>query len=65
MAEPAPRSTKVLVIAALAALVFGTGLGWAFAAHRFDSAGQSADFEQRVHDYIVSHPEVLSKPLTS
>ena len=50
---------KVLVIAALAALVFGTGLGWAFAAHRFDSAGQSADFEQRVHDYIVGHPEVL------
>ena len=34
-------------------------LGWAFAAHRFDGAGQPSDFEQRVHDYIVSHPEVL------
>ena len=59
MADPAPRSTKVLIIAALAALVIGTGLGWGFAAHRFDGSGQTTDFEQRVHDYIVSHPEVL------
>ena len=59
MAEPEPRSLKVLVIAALAALVVGTGLGWSFAAYREGDAGQSADFEQRVHDYIVSHPEVL------
>ena len=50
---------KNLVIAALAALVIGTGLGWAFAARQFDGAGQTANFDQRVHDYIVSHPEVL------
>ncbi len=59
MAEPEPRSLKVMAIAAITALVIGTGLGWAFAAQRFDGAGQSDNFDRRVHDYIVSHPEVL------
>jgi protein-disulfide isomerase len=59
MAEPETRSPKVLALAALAALLIGAGLGWGFASHRLNGAGQSADFEQRVHDYIVSHPEVL------
>ena len=59
MAEPTTRSKKDLVLAALAALVIGTGLGWAAGGHQLGGGEQSADFEQRVHDYIVSHPEVM------
>ena len=59
MAEPETRSPTILVLAALAALVFGTGLGWALGDHRLTGGAQSDDFEQRVHDYLVSHPEVL------
>ena len=59
MAEPTTRSPTVLVFAAVAALVIGTGLGLAIGGRQLGGGAQSADFEQRVHDYIVSHPEVL------
>ena len=59
MAEPETRTPTILVLAALAALVIGTGLGLALGGQRLAGGEQSADFEHRVHDYIVSHPEVL------
>ncbi len=57
MAEPQTRSTLLLVLAGAVSVLLGAGGGWALANRSGGAA--SADFDQRVHDYIVSHPEVL------
>ena len=57
MADPHPRSPWILPLACVVALALGAGGGWAMAGR--GDAAPSADFESRVHDYIVSHPEVL------
>ena len=57
MAEPQTRSTLFLVLAGAAAMLLGAGGGWAVASRSGGAA--PGDFEQRVHDYIVGHPEVL------
>ena len=57
MAEPQTRSTLFLVLAGAAAMLFGAGGGWVVASR--SGAAAPGNFEQRVHDYIVGHPEVL------
>ena len=57
MADPQPRSPLFLPLIAGALLLAGAGGGWALAGR--GSGAAPGDFDQRVHDYIVSHPEVL------
>jgi len=52
------RSRFALPLAGVAMLLIGAVSGWAFTG-RSAGAASAGDFEQRVHDYIVSHPEVL------
>ena len=59
MTEPAPRTPLTFVAAALALLIVGGGIGWGLESGRANGAFGSSDFDQRVHDYIVAHPEVL------
>lgn len=57
MADPQPRSPLFLPLIAGALLLAGAGGGWALAGR--GSGAAPGDFDRRVHDYIVSHPEVL------
>ncbi len=57
MADSQPRSPLLLPFIAGALLLAGAGGGWALAGRGGGAA--PGDFDQRVHDYIVSHPEVL------
>ena len=57
MADPQPRSPLFLPLIGGALLLAGVGGGWALAARSGSAA--PGDFDQRVHDYIVGHPEVL------
>ncbi len=56
MAEPQTRSRLVIALVAVSLLVAGVSGGWALGRN---GASAQQNFEQRVHDYIVSHPEVL------
>ena len=57
MADLQPRSPLFLALAGGLALLVGAGGGWALG--RQGGTAQPADFDARVHDYIVAHPEVL------
>ena len=57
MIDLQPRSPLFLSLAGAAALLIGAGLGWGLSGHRASAVPE--DFDQRVHDYIVAHPEVL------
>ena len=57
MTQSPARSPLFLALAGGAALLAGAGLGWGFASK--SSSAAPADFDSRVHDYIVAHPEVL------
>ena len=57
MAELQNRSTLFLVLAGAVSVLLGAGGGWALANQ--SGAAAPGNFDQRVHDYIVSHPEVL------
>lgn len=57
MADPHPRSPLFFALAGAALLLAGAGTGWTFGGRSGGAA--PADFDKRVHDYIVSHPEVL------
>lgn len=58
MAEPAHRTSLLLAVSGLILLVAGGAFGW-LAARGGDNS--QARFEQRVHDYLVAHPEVLAE----
>ena len=58
MADTRPRSPLMLPLVGAALLLIGAGTGWALAGRGAGTAGTD-DFDQRVHDYIVGHPEVL------
>ena len=58
MADTRPRSPLMLPLVGAALLLIGAGTGWALAGRGAGTAG-TGDFDQRVHDYIVGHPEVL------
>ena len=58
MTDTQPRSPLMLPLIGAALLLVGAGTGWALAG-RSGSSETGGDFDQRVHDYIVGHPEVL------
>ena len=58
MTDPKPQSRLMLPLAGAAMLLIGALSGWALAG-RGNTGPSSGDFDQRVHDYIVTHPEVL------
>ena len=58
MADPQFRSNLILPLTGAALLLIGALSGWALAG-RSGTGAEPADFDQKVHDYIVSHPEVL------
>lgn len=61
MAEPSQRTTNVLLsIAGLLLLMAGGAAGWAYERGRM-AGGSQAEFEARVRQYLVSHPEVLAE----
>ena len=53
------RSNLVLALSGLALLLAGGAAGWAFEKSRSGGGASDAEFGQRVHAYIVEHPEVL------
>lgn len=58
MTGPQPQSSLMLSLAGVAMLLIGALSGWTLAG-RDNTGPSSGDFDQRVHDYIVGHPEVL------
>lgn len=58
MADPRIRSPLLLPLIGAVLLLAGLGGGWAMASRGGDKSLPD-DFDQRVHSYIVSHPEVL------
>ena len=64
MTSPAtPRSQLLLAAAGLALLLLGGAAGWLIESKRGGLA--PADFDARVHAYIVEHPEVLVEAATN
>lgn len=57
MTDPKLRSPLVLSLVGGALLLAALGCGWALGSR--SSAAPADDFDSRVHNYIVSHPEVL------
>jgi len=57
MANSPTSSRLMLPLAGAALLGIGALTGWALAGR--GGAASGGDFDQRVHDYIVNHPEVL------
>ena len=55
--RPQTRSPLFMPLAGGAMLLLGAGLGWAVASR--GDGGPAGDFDSRVHNYIVTHPEVL------
>ena len=53
------RSNLVLALSGLALLLAGGAAGWAFEKSRSGGGASDAEFGQKVHAYIVEHPEVL------
>ena len=58
MTGPQTQSRFILPLAGAAMLLIGALSGWALAG-RSNTGENAGDFDQRVHDYIVGHPEVL------
>ncbi len=58
MNQPKSAVPFALPLAGAAMLLIGALSGWALAGRGGGSA-TTGDFDQRVHDYIVNHPEVL------
>lgn len=58
MAETSQNSSRLLLLSGLILLVSGGAFGWALGR----GGGESqAEFEKRVRDYLVSHPEVIAE----
>jgi protein-disulfide isomerase len=59
MSQPAPRNPNLLLtLSGLLLLLAGAAAGWALERSR-SGGGDQAQFEARVHGYLIAHPEVL------